>query len=253
MTPSVARKIFAVLVCVVSLSLLFGCAGREFAPKSPYMYWYYPPELPAADRAVEAARQAGKDKQCPSEFQAAADLRDKAYEVYAACRTQEAIGMANDAKAKANALCPPPPATPTPPEPTPPPPTPAPAPKPTPTPAPARVIDKTTVRVLFDFDKAVLTDKDQAELKKAVAFVKKYPGAKIRLDGYTDGIGTDAYNLKLSQRRADVVKDYLIKEAGVSPSQITAVGHGKADPVASNKTKEGRAQNRRTEISILSD
>jgi len=258
MNLSVTRKLLLVLICVVSLSLLFGCAGREFAPKSPYTYWYYPPELPAADRAVEAARQAGKDKQCPAEFQAAADLRDRAYEVYAACRTDEAIRLANDAKARTNALCPPPPPAPAPAEPPPPPPPPpAPTPKPTPmptaTPAPSKVIDKMTVRVLFDFDKSVLTDKDQAELKKAVAFVKKYPGSKIRLDGYTDGIGTDAYNLKLSQRRADVVRDYLIKEAGVSPSQITAVGHGKADPVASNKTKEGRAQNRRTEISILSD
>ncbi|MGA2468404.1 MAG: OmpA family protein, partial [Thermodesulfobacteriota bacterium] len=91
------------------------------------------------------------------------------------------------------------------------------------------------------------------ELPKAVAFVKKYPGTKIRLDGYTDSIGTDAYNMKLSEKRATAVKDYLIKEAGVDSSKITAVGHGEADPVADNKTPEGRAKNRRVEISILSD
>ena len=83
--------------------------------------------------------------------------------------------------------------------------------------------------------------------------VKKYPDANIRLDGYTDGIGTDAYNISLSERRATAVRDYLIKEAGVSSSKITVVGHGKADPVADNKTAEGRAKNRRVEISILSD
>ena len=83
--------------------------------------------------------------------------------------------------------------------------------------------------------------------------MKKYPGAKIRLDGYTDSIGTDEYNMKLSGRRAAAVKNHLIKEAGVSSSKITAVGHGKADPVADNKTKEGRTKNRRVEVSILSD
>ncbi len=110
-----------------------------------------------------------------------------------------------------------------------------------------------TLHVLFEFDKATLTEADLKELQKAVAFVKKYPGSKIRLDGYTDAIGTDAYNMKLSERRATAVKDYLIKEAGISSSKIIAVGHGEADPVADNKTPEGRAKNRRVEISILSD
>jgi OOP family OmpA-OmpF porin len=116
-----------------------------------------------------------------------------------------------------------------------------------------QVIDKMTLQVFFDFNKDILTEADLKELPKAVAFVKKYPGTKIRLDGYTDSIGTDEYNIKLSERRATAVKDYLIKEAGVDSSKITAVGHGEADPVADNKTPEGRAKNRRVEISILSD
>ena len=140
----------------------------------------------------------------------------------------------------------------------PPPPPPAPRksvpPSPSPPPAPpAKVIDKMTLQVLFDFDKDILTEADLKELQKAVAFVKKYPGANIRLDGYTDSIGTDAYNIKLSERRGTTVMNYLIKEAGVDSSRITAVGHGKADPVADNKTPEGRAKNRRVEVSILSD
>ena len=116
-----------------------------------------------------------------------------------------------------------------------------------------QVIDKMTLQVFFDVNKNVLTEADLKELPKAVAFVKKYPGAKIQLDGYTDSTGPDAYNMKLSERRAAAVKDYLIKEAGVDSSKITAVGHGKADPVADNKTAEGRAENRRVEVSILSD
>ena len=120
-------------------------------------------------------------------------------------------------------------------------------------PPPPKVIDKMTLHVVFDFDKATLTEADLKELQKAVGFVRKYPGSNIRLDGYTDNIGTDAYNIKLSESRATAVSDYLIKEAGVDRSKITAVGHGKADPVAENKTAEGRAQNRRVEVSILSD
>jgi OOP family OmpA-OmpF porin len=110
-----------------------------------------------------------------------------------------------------------------------------------------------TLQVFFDFNKDTLTEADLKELPKAVDFVKKYPGAKIRLDGYTDSIGTDEYNMKLSERRATAVMNYLIKEAGVDSSRITAIGHGEADPVADNKTPEGRAKNRRVEISILSD
>lgn len=116
-----------------------------------------------------------------------------------------------------------------------------------------QVIDKMTLQVFFDFNKDTLTEADLKELPKAVDFVKKYPGAKIRLDGYTDSIGTDEYNMKLSERRATAVMNYLIKEAGVDSSRITAIGHGEADPVADNKTPEGRAKNRRVEISILSD
>jgi len=252
-----SRRLFFVIIGLFTLSLLVGCSGREFAPKDPYKYWYYHKELPEADRAVEAARAAGKDKQCPSEFNAAAKLRDDAYETYAACRTQEAIEMALKATAMAKALCPAKPTPPPPPPPKPEPeakPTPPPPPPPKPEPKPApKVVDKMTLRVLFDFNKATLTAADVKELQKAVAFVKKYPGSKIRLDGYTDSIGTDAYNMKLSEKRAAAVRDYLIKEAGVDKSKISAVGHGEADPVANNKTADGRAQNRRTEISILSE
>jgi outer membrane protein OmpA-like peptidoglycan-associated protein len=110
-----------------------------------------------------------------------------------------------------------------------------------------------TLHVLFYPGKSIPTEADVKELQKAVAFVRKYPDANIRLDGYTDSSGTDASNISLSERRAVAVKDYLIKGAGVDSSKITVVGHGKADPVADNRTAEGRAKNRRVEISILSD
>jgi len=83
--------------------------------------------------------------------------------------------------------------------------------------------------------------------------VKKYPGSKIEVEGHTDSVGPDTYNMKLSERRATTVKDYLIKEAGVNSSKIKAIGFGESKPVADNKTAAGRAQNRRVEILILSD
>src|SRR5512140_974084 len=86
------------------LGVFYGCAGRELAPKQ--QVWYYHKELPAADRAVEAARSAGKDKECPAEFAAAEKMKNDAYNIYLSCRTAEGIAMANQATALANALCP---------------------------------------------------------------------------------------------------------------------------------------------------
>ena len=91
---------------VLLLSVLVGCAsnGLEYAPKGPYLYYHQ--ELPAAERAIEAARAAGKDSQCPEEFKAAEKLKNDAYTTYWACRTNEAIALANEAVRRAQALCP---------------------------------------------------------------------------------------------------------------------------------------------------
>jgi len=86
------------------MGAFFGCAGREYAPKRGLMYYHS--ELPAADRAVEAARAAGKDKECPAEFAAAEKMKNDAYDIYWACRTEEGIAKANQATALANGLCP---------------------------------------------------------------------------------------------------------------------------------------------------
>jgi OOP family OmpA-OmpF porin len=115
----------------------------------------------------------------------------------------------------------------------------------------ARIIDKMTLRVNFDVDQAIIRSGDKAVLDRAVEFVKKYPDAKIQLDGYTDNRGSEAYNRRLSEKRAQAVKQYLIGEVGIAPSRISTVGRGESDPVADNKTEKGRADNRRVEILIL--
>jgi outer membrane protein OmpA-like peptidoglycan-associated protein len=79
----------------------------------------------------------------------------------------------------------------------------------------------------------------------------KQPEMQVEIQGYTDSIGTDAYNLSLSQKRADAVKAYLVGK-GLNSSSLTAKGYGKADPIASNATKEGRAQNRRVAFAVTS-
>ena len=104
MTHKLTYRLSAICLLLL-LGAFYGCAGREYAPqKNGVMYVHK--ELPAADRAVEAARAAGKDKECPAEFAAAEKMKNDAYNIYWQCRTAEAIAMANEATARANALCP---------------------------------------------------------------------------------------------------------------------------------------------------
>jgi OOP family OmpA-OmpF porin len=315
----------AILGACIFLGAFAGCAGREYAPKRTVLYYHK--ELPAADRAVEAARAAGKDKECPAEFQAAEKAKNEAYEIYWSCRTEEGIAKANEAEALAKTLCPPKPVPVVVPPPPPPPPVP-PAPAPavslsanpsaidagkcttlfwssenasgmsidqgiggvgkggsrqvcpskttlytigatgeggsssasttvtvnTPPPPPvSKVIDRLTVRVNFDTNKAVIRKADTAELKKAIDFVKKYPGYNISVEGHTDNVGKDKYNQALSERRAAAVKKYLVEQGAANAGKIKPTGYGKTRPIADNKTAEGKFKNRRVEILILSE
>jgi OOP family OmpA-OmpF porin len=116
---------------------------------------------------------------------------------------------------------------------------------PAPAPAPAPIV--VLGDVFFDFDKAVLKPTADEKIDKAAEHINKMAGDTFELKGYTDSIGTEAYNLKLSQKRADVVRNALIKK-GVPADRITATGYGEASPIASNSTKAGRAENRRVEL-----
>ncbi len=236
------KYVLLAVVVVVTLTFLAGCGGRVFAPREGSTIWYYHPELPEAAKAVEDAQKAGKDKECPAEFKAAKNRMEEAYRAYWACRTQEGIAMAKEATAMAKALCPAPP------------PKPAPAPEPTPPPKPApapKVLDKMTLRVNFDFDKSSIRPADEAEMKKAIDFVRKYPDARVKIEGHTDSIGAEKYNQKLSERRAEAVQNYLIQKNAVKKANISTAGFGETKPVADNKTAQGRAENRRAEIQIL--
>ena len=99
----------------------------------------------------------------------------------------------------------------------------------------------------FDFNKANIKPEAEPVLDAAVDVLKENPDVKVRVSGYTDSTGPDAYNQGLSERRAKSVRDYLVAH-GIDASRLTAVGFGEADPVASNATKDGRAQNRRVSL-----
>jgi OOP family OmpA-OmpF porin len=103
--------------------------------------------------------------------------------------------------------------------------------------------------VLFDFDKSNVKPEAAAILDRLVAFMNENKDKKASLSGHTDSIGTDAYNQRLSERRVNSVRDYVVKK-GVDSTRVSGQGFGESKPIADNKTKEGRAKNRRTEIKV---
>ena len=105
---------------------------------------------------------------------------------------------------------------------------------------------------MFDFDKADLKPEGKEQLKKYRDEVQAEMSRadKIKITGYTDNIGAKDYNMKLSQRRAEAVRDYLAS-LGVDPKKMEVSGVGEAQPVADNSTKEGRAKNRRVEVEVI--
>src|ERR1017187_1998476 len=133
----------------------------------------------------------------------------------------------------------------------PPPPAPTPAP-PAPPAAPKPVTEKVTMAAdaHFDFDKAVLKPEGKAKLDDLVGKLKAVNLEVVIVIVHTDSIGSVAYNQKLSLRRADAVKAYLVSK-GIEANRIQTEDKGKSQPIADNKTKEGRAKNRRVEIEVV--
>jgi len=99
----------------------------------------------------------------------------------------------------------------------------------------------------FDFDKATLKPEGKKMVDEAVRVMKENPTMHVSVEGHTDSIGSEAYNQRLSERRANSVRDYMVSQ-GIDAGHITTVGYGKTKPIADNKTAEGRAENRRVEI-----
>lgn len=126
-----------------------------------------------------------------------------------------------------------------------------PPPPPPPAPAPAAATKVTyAADTFFDFDKSVLKPEGRAKLDDLVSKIQGINLEVIIAVGHTDSIGTEAYNQRLSVRRAEAVKAYLVSK-GIERNRVYTEGKGESQPVASNRTAEGRAKNRRVEIEVV--
>ena len=123
----------------------------------------------------------------------------------------------------------------------------APAPAPAPEPKPEKIVIE---GVNFDFDKSTLKPGAKDILDHAVSVIQTSSSSRFRVSGHTDSVGSDAYNQRLSERRANAVSEYLVQH-GVSVQRLDTAAYGESRPVATNDTAEGRAQNRRVEIDAI--
>jgi OmpA-OmpF porin, OOP family len=133
------------------------------------------------------------------------------------------------------------------------PPAPAPAPRPVVPVAPPKVVsEKVTYAAdaFYDFDKATLKPEGKAKLDELASKIKDFTLEVVIAVGHTDSVGSDAYNQKLSLRRAESVKAYLVSK-GIEANRVYTEGKGKKQPLADNKTADGRAKNRRVEIEVV--
>lgn len=136
----------------------------------------------------------------------------------------------------------------------------APAPAPVPVPAvvqpeaaPVKLCQPAVINIQFDTNKSDIKPKYHNELKALADFLKEFPNATGTIEGHTDSVGDKAANMKLSQRRADSVRKYLVDKFGIAPERVKAVGYGPTKPVADNKTAAGKQKNRRIESNFRCD
>ena len=117
-------------------------------------------------------------------------------------------------------------------------------------PVPVQKTHSLTLDIEFASGRATIRPGFRGTLEKAAQFIKEHPDGKVVVEGHTDSIGSAAYNLRLSQERAESVRNYLIDNFQVDPNKITAKGYGEIIPVADNSTQEGRQKNRRVVITV---
>jgi OOP family OmpA-OmpF porin len=117
-------------------------------------------------------------------------------------------------------------------------------------PLPVAQVASIKLMVNFAFNSDVVQEKYFTDLGELAKFLKRFDEVDVSIDGYTDSTGAETYNQQLSQRRAEAVVDVLVKQHGIDANRLKAVGYGESNPVASNDTAEGRAENRRVMASL---
>jgi len=224
-----------ILIACVLLFVMVSCAPTSHFGVSNKAITA-PDQFGETEAAIAKAEKSEGAKYCPERIAKAKELGKKAAEIYWACRTEEAMALLAEArKLAAEAESCQAPARVTPPPPPPPPP-------------PRQPVSFHSMT--FDFDKSDLNPGTRAELDRVAKSMQDQPALMLELQGNTDSVGSDAYNKALGDRRAKAVFDYLTSK-GVDPSRLKRVSFGQSNPVASNATDAGRAQNRRVDIVIL--
>lgn len=127
---------------------------------------------------------------------------------------------------------------------------PAPTAQPAAEPEPMAEAVRVELDVKFDFDRAEVKQDSMSDIRELADFMKQYGQTSTVVEGHTDSVGTDAYNQRLSERRANAVRDVLVNQHGLQGNRVRAVGYGESRPVADNATEEGRAINRRVEAEV---
>jgi OOP family OmpA-OmpF porin len=227
----VMRGKLSFLACALFF-VMVGCApSSHFGVSNKAMT--APSAFEQTEEVIAHAEQSEGAKYCPEKIAEAKALAKEAAETFWACRTCEALFMLEDARnlAKEAELCQPPRVEPPPP----------PAPKPEP------ALPTSLPSGYFDFDESTLLPEARAKLDNVAAFMKDYPEVMVEIQGHTDSIGSEAYNMKLGQERAQAAANYL-EAQGISASRMRTVSFGETRPIAPNDTREGRAQNRRVDL-----
>ena len=193
-----------------------------------------PDDFGQTEAAIAQAEQSPGAKYCPEKIAKAKELAKQGAEVYWACDNVGSSRLLAQARqlAKEAEGCGPAAA------------------------APAPVEEKQPVKVCislnvqFDIDRYDVKPQYRDDIGRVAEFMKKHPEATTVIEGHTDYVGTEEYNLTLSQRRAESVMQYLVDNFGVEPSRLSAKGYGKTRPIADNTTEEGRIKNRRIDAII---
>lgn len=221
------------IAILTALSVAMMSAGVTVA-QADDMQPYYNPSNPASPTGFTTGYELYRTIGCPGK-----QLLDKPCDVPAPAAAPAPVAAPEPAPAPAPAPAPVA--------------APEPAPAPAPAPAPEPTLTKEHPLVLkgvnFDFDSAKLRKTAYPILDNAASDLKSANYPHVQIDGYTDSVGKDAYNMKLSERRSESVKKYLVGK-GVPADSLSTKGYGETNFVATNKTKAGRAENRRVELHV---
>lgn len=228
-----------VLGLALLVALMLGCNYKPYYFGVKSQAAVVPQEIAQTEVAIERAEGSSGAQYCPDKVARARELAREGTELYWACQTDEAMEKLAEARRLAEEAegCQPPP--------------PPPAPPPPPPPAEPEAAVIILEGVLFGFDSAELSPTAKVILDQQVMILEENPGLVVQVAGHTDSVGPDAYNQRLSERRANAVAQYMVEQRGMDPSRLSAVGYGESQPIDTNDTEEGRARNRRVELTVI--